>query len=67
MKKRMFFYEGLTRFERTRIISARTLQISMGAPVLIKTKFHDPKSIAIDEFQNDAIPITVKRELPKKR
>ena len=27
-----------TRFEVTRIISARALQISMGAPVLVKTK-----------------------------
>lgn len=63
----MFFYEGLTRFEKTRIISARTLQISMGAPVLIKTNLHDPKDVATKEFNDGVLPITVKRELPKRR
>jgi DNA-directed RNA polymerase subunit K len=57
----MFEYIGLTRFERTRILSARTLQISMGAPILIKTKEHDPKKIAKMEFEKGILPITVKR------
>lgn len=63
----MFFYEGLTRFEKTRIISARALQLSMGAPVLLKTELHDPKKIALLEFEKGMLPITVKRELPKKK
>ncbi len=63
----MFFYEGLTRFERTRIISARALQISMGAPVLIKTDKHDPKHIALEEFEKNLLPITVRRDMPKKK
>ncbi|MEM7819726.1 MAG: DNA-directed RNA polymerase subunit K [Candidatus Aenigmatarchaeota archaeon] len=62
----MFFYEDLTRFERTRIISARALQISMGAPVLIKTDLDDPKEIAKLEFERGILPITVKRSLPNK-
>jgi DNA-directed RNA polymerase subunit K len=62
----MFFYENLTRFEITRIISARALQISMGAPVLIKTDATNPKDIARLEFKSDVLPITVKREMPKK-
>jgi DNA-directed RNA polymerase subunit K len=62
----MFFYEGLTRFERTRIISARALQVSMGAPVLIKTGANDPKEIARLEFEKNVLPITIKREMPKK-
>lgn len=62
----MFFYEGITRFEKTRIISARALQISMGAPVLIKTTMHDPKDIAKEEFLRGILPITVKRSLPKR-
>jgi DNA-directed RNA polymerase subunit K len=62
----MFFYEGLTRFERTRIISARALQVSMGAPVLIKTSANDPKEIARMEFDKNVLPITIKRDLPKK-
>ncbi len=61
----MFFYEGLTRFERTRIISARALQIAMGAPMLIKTDKKDPKEIARLEFEKNVLPITVKREMPK--
>ena len=62
----MFFYDGMTRFEKTRIISARALQISMGAPILIKTSAHDPKEISRLEFEKGVLPITVKRELPKK-
>jgi DNA-directed RNA polymerase subunit K len=61
----MFFYENLTRFEKTRIISARALQISMGAPLLIKTALDDPKSIAKMEFEKEVLPITVKRSMPK--
>ena len=57
----MFKYKGVTRFEKTRIIAARTLQISMGAPVLIKTKLHNPKEIAKLEFEKGVLPITVKR------
>ena len=63
----MFFYEGMTRFEKTRIISARALQISMGAPVLIKSDIHDPRSLALLEFEKNVLPITVKREMPKKK
>ena len=52
-----------TRFEKARIIGARALQISMGAPSLIKIPKNIlfPIDIAMLEFQEDAIPITVKR------
>lgn len=33
----------------------------MGAPLLIRTTFIDPLEIAIEEFDNNVIPITVKR------
>jgi len=56
----------LTRFERTRIIAARALQISMGAPILIKTSLSDPKDIAKVEFEQDILPITVKRAIAKR-
>jgi DNA-directed RNA polymerase subunit K len=62
----MFFYDGLTRFEKTRIISARALQISMGAPILVKSSMHEPKEIARLEFEKNVLPITVKREMPRK-
>jgi DNA-directed RNA polymerase subunit K len=51
----------LTRFEKTRILSARALQLVMGAPILIKTSATDPKDIARQEFEADVLPITVKR------
>lgn len=62
----MVEYPQMTRFERTRIISARALQVSMGAPVLVKTELEDPKSIARLEFEMGVLPITVKRRMPGK-
>ena len=57
--------EGIryTRFERARIIGARALQISMGAPLLIDVPagIVDPIEIADLEFWKRVIPITVKR------
>lgn len=52
-----------TRFEKARIVGARALQISMGAPTLIKIPkdLVSPIDIAMLEFKKDAIPITVKR------
>ncbi|MDD4484053.1 MAG: DNA-directed RNA polymerase subunit K [Methanoregula sp.] len=50
-----------TRYERARIIGARALQISMGAPILTTTSRIDPLEIAIEEFNANVIPITVKR------
>jgi DNA-directed RNA polymerase subunit K len=52
-----------TRFEKARIIGARALQISMGAPSLIKIPkgVIEPIEIAMLEFESGAIPITVKR------
>jgi DNA-directed RNA polymerase subunit K len=53
-----------TRFERARIIGARALQISMGAPILVdvpKTMI-DPVDISMLEFSKDLIPMTVRRK-----
>ena len=61
-----FEYPGLTRFERTRIISARALQISMGAPILVKTSKSSPIHIAKDEFEKNVLPITIRRRMPKR-
>ncbi len=54
-----------TRFEKARIIGARALQISMGAPIVVDLPagLVDPIEIAWSEFNGGAIPITVKREL----
>ena len=54
--------EGYTKYEKARIISARALQISMGAPPLIKIEnYTDPIDIAKIEFENNVIPIDVVR------
>lgn len=53
--------EQYTRYEKSRIIGARALQLSMGAPPLIKVKDTNPINIAKAEFEKDVIPITVVR------
>ena len=52
-----------TRFEKARIIGARALQISYGAPVLIDYPEYmlDPIDISMLEYEKDLIPITVVR------
>lgn len=55
----------LTRFERARIIGARALQISMGAPILIDIpkEVTIPTEIAVMEFKKRAVPMTVVRRI----
>jgi DNA-directed RNA polymerase subunit K len=55
--------EAYTRYERARIIGARALQIAMGAPILIKTTKIEPIEIAMEEYTQNRIPITVKRKV----
>ena len=38
------------------------MQVFMGAPVLIDTKYTDPLEIALEEMRLGVIPITVKRD-----
>jgi DNA-directed RNA polymerase I, II, and III subunit RPABC2 len=56
----------LTRFELARILGSRTLQISMGAPVLIDTSSEttDLQTIAEREVQAGILPVSVRRTLP---
>jgi len=51
----------MTRYERARIIGARALQISLGAPVLIDIDKGEPIDLAMAELEQGVIPITVKR------
>ena len=55
-----------TRFERARMIGARALQISRGAPIMIETDLKDPIKIAELEFDKNVIPLDVKRKAPFK-
>jgi len=56
--------DKLTRFEVARLVGARSLQIALGAPILIKTEEGSSIKIAMAEFKEKMIPITVKRTLP---
>jgi DNA-directed RNA polymerase subunit K len=57
-----------TKYEKARMIGSRALQLSMGAPFLIKFTekeleelCFDPIEIAIREFDEEVLPITVLR------
>jgi DNA-directed RNA polymerase subunit K len=51
-----------TRYERARIVGARALQISMGAPVLAKdVRTVEPIEVAMAELEQGLIPITVRK------
>ena len=56
----------LTRYEKARIVGARALQISFGAPILInKPKdMIDPIKIAQLELKSKILPLTIRREFP---
>jgi len=56
----------LTRFERARIMGARALQLSLGAPVFIEIPKNATSSleIAMEELEQRVIPIVIKRTLP---
>jgi len=56
----------LTRFERARIVGARALQISMGAPVLLDLSESTMSPIKIGELelQEGVLPISIRRSLP---
>lgn len=63
-----------TKYEKARMLGSRALQISMGAPILIKlTKeqleqtSYDPLKIAEIEYEKGVLPITVKRPMPGRK
>jgi DNA-directed RNA polymerase I, II, and III subunit RPABC2 len=56
----------LTRFERARIVGARALQLSLGAPplVVVRSDINDSIKLAEYELEQKALPISVRRVLP---
>ena len=56
----------LTRFERARIVGARSLQIAMGAPAFVPIEggYRGPIETAMMELEADALPISIRRSLP---
>lgn len=56
----------MTRFEKARIIGARSLQLALGAPPFIKvtTTMHSPIDISVSELEQRVLPINIRRTLP---
>ena len=56
----------LTRFEKARIMGARALQLSLGAPIFIEIPKNATTSleIAMEELKQRVIPIVIRRTLP---
>jgi DNA-directed RNA polymerase subunit K len=69
MRGSPIFPKKYTRYEKARIVGARSLQIAMGAPVLVDVpeNLGNPIDIALLEFEKGAIPITVVRRLPSEK
>lgn len=59
----------LTRYEKARIVGARALQISFGAPILVEKPKNqiDPIKIALIELKSQILPLTIRRELPSSK
>lgn len=55
----------MTRFERARLISARALQLSLGAPPLVKiSEYKTPYDIAKTELLQSVLPLSILRRYP---
>jgi len=64
---RNVWFKRLTRFELARIVGARALQLSLGAPPLVNIEevpVKDPVAIATLELLKGVLPITIKRVTP---
>lgn len=57
----MISMQRYSRYEKARILGARALQVSYGAPVLIETDESQPILIAAEEFDAGVLPFTVNR------
>ena len=59
----------LTRFERARVLSARALQLALGAPPLVEgvEQLKDPYAIAQIELEKGVLPFVVVVEYPDGR
>ncbi|MBI2146959.1 DNA-directed RNA polymerase subunit K [Candidatus Woesearchaeota archaeon] len=66
--------DKLTKYEKARLLGSRALQISMGAPFLVKLSEkdmeeirYDPLEIAKKELEQGVLPIAIKRVYPEVR
>ncbi len=57
----------MTRFEKARILGARALQLSLGAPSYVESDHIDSILIAEREMEQGKIPMVVRREEERDR
>ena len=67
----MFNADDFSKYEKARMVGSRALQLSMGAPFLLKlgeeelkNLQYNPVRIALHEFEEGVLPITVRRPTP---
>jgi DNA-directed RNA polymerase subunit K len=59
---------GISKYEKPRIIGARAEQLAKGAKPLVDIgNLTDPVKIAMKEFSEGVIPISINRNLPNKQ
>jgi DNA-directed RNA polymerase subunit K len=64
--------DNSNKYERARVIGARALQLSMGAPILIKMQKADferlkynPITIAKEEYRAGVLPLKIRKKAPE--
>ncbi len=70
LDKSKIILQYITKFERARIIGARSLQLSQGAPSLIDIDDSfdfSPFEMATKEFNARVLPIGINRSFPNKK
>jgi DNA-directed RNA polymerase subunit K len=53
--------QRFNRYEKARVVGARALQVSYGAPVLVETDQTEPILVAAEEYDAGVLPFTVNR------
>lgn len=69
-EKQNYILRYITKFERARIVGARALQLSQGAPTLLAVEDSfdfTPYEMAEKEFRARVLPIGISRILPNRK
>jgi DNA-directed RNA polymerase subunit K len=74
MAEQKDYLENFSKYEKARILGARSLQIAMNAPLLVEISPEDLEKIKFDaikiaeiELESGALPISVNKPFPLKR
>lgn len=60
-----FQHQGITKYELARVLGARALQLSMGAPPLVKVTVDESLiGIAERELKASMLPVIIRRKMP---